>query len=244
MILSRTLAVFDKLIKDIKSAIFYTNIVLQYIFLVFYSYSIYSNLSNLPFLIIYSILLVLSILTFINLSVEKLHKEKDLGKFNRFLRIFRYFVKATTIIVTIVEITKFGITDFAKMLFIVSCTSLLLQIILEIIRIFVEKYVELFKISFEKDMSFLTKVKEAKGSVYGLIDVPLEMIANKLEKKEQPLTKKELEIEKLAENYREKQKAKKQEIKEKNVEVQKSEIISHLKTIKNNIFKSKKEDKE
>lgn len=93
-IMQRTRGIFNQMVDDVKRVVFWTNIIVQIIFFVFYGFSIYESIHNIPFLILYSILLVISIITYITFLVVNIKKLDKPKKFNRALRIFKYFANA------------------------------------------------------------------------------------------------------------------------------------------------------
>ena len=138
---------------------------------------------------------------------------------------------------------KFGATDFNKIMIIVSGISLAIQIILEIVRKITSYYMDLFTTSIQMDLNFvlkLAKVREYKGNLLELLDLPLEVIANKIEGKQPELTETEIYLNELAEEFDKEVKEKTKENSQKNAETQKKEIVEHLSIIKNKIFKRKK----
>lgn len=255
---NRTIAVAKKLISDIKTILFVVTIIVNCIFFLFYGYSIYANIDKTIFLVIYALLAATAIVNFITyLATHKKEKDKKINVFTRVVRIFRYVVNAASLGVSIYQMVQFGATDFNKVLLIVSAVALIIQIAIELIRVFIERYVELFTTSIQMDFAFIVKsiekfdkLKQVKGNLVELADAPLEAIANMLTEKvkeEAAVSETEEYIDQLAKQYNaeteEKKAAQKAKIKQDsadNAEQQKKEIVSHLKTIKDSIFKKKK----
>ena len=246
MIMGRTRAVADKLVKDIEKIIFWTTILVQAFFFFFYGYSIYTNVSKTIFLIIYSVLCALSLFNFTYVIASHPYRKSDnVKKVKTFIRIFRYIVNGTMLGVNIYEMVMYGASDFNKMMIIVSGASLFGQIVLELVRIFTENYINLFMTSVQMDLSLFTKLNKMKeaNSFYEFVDIPLEALANKLEGKEEELTDKEKKVDDLYKEfkpkYEQKQEEKRRQQKENNpnTEERKSNIKEHLKTIKENLFK-------
>lgn len=256
-LLGRTRGVFSKMVSDIKRITFWTHILVQIIFFSFYGYSIYSNIENLPFLITYSLLLTISTITFITyLYSHKKHTKQPKG-FSRSMRIIKYLTNGTMVILNIIEMVSFPASDLTKILLIISGISLLVQIIVELIRIFIERYADDLTRSLEMDLAFfkgLAKLKEVKGTFFQVLDAPLEAIANKLENKKPEISKQDQKLNEIGKDFDEKLKEKKaqkkiQKIQEKaetkkrseeNAQKQKKEIGQHLRTIGSHIFKNKK----
>jgi len=265
MIAERSIAVLSDMLDDIKKILFYTIIVVQSIFVIFYGYSIYNNLQNIIFLITYSVLFVLSITFFIN-SIVKHNSDKSLNKNGkRFLNICKYLVNGTMLVVNVIELVKYGATDISKILLIVSAISLFVQVAIELIKVFMEKHFKRLKLALELDFKFFYKFKEYKGNFYEMLEAPVEKLANWIEKKEPEKSDEEIVLDSLVEKYEkkaEKKKAEKQEKKSQkkletkqrsheNAEKQKEEFRQHIGVIGNaaknavkSIFKRKnnKED--
>ncbi|MGN1103672.1 MAG: hypothetical protein ACI4QI_02230 [Candidatus Coproplasma sp.] len=251
---NRTIAVAKQLISDINTILLVATIIVNCIFFVFYGYSIYANVNSTVYLVIYSLLAVTAIINFVTYLVTyKKEKGKKTKGFKRIVRVFRYIVNAASLGVSIYQMTQVGASDFNKVLLIVSAVSLVIQIIIELLRVFIERYVELFTASLKMDFAFvekLAKLKEVKGTFVELVDSPLEVIANKLSgkaKEEEAVSATEEYIDGLAAKYNAEAEAKKAAQREQNkqssadrAEEQKQEIVDHLKTIKDAIFNRKK----
>lgn len=239
----RTRAVSKKLVTDLDKSIFWITLIIQVFFFFFYGYSIYTNIHNIIFLITYSLLAVLAIFNFIFVITSHPYKKTEsVMKIKLFSRIFKYFINGTMLGVNIFEMIKFGATDFNKIMIIVSGISLVIQIILEIVRSITSYYIELFTTSIQMDLNFvlkLAKVKEYKGNLLELLDLPLEAIANKLEGKQPELTETEIYLNELAIEFDKEVREKTKENSQKNAEIQKKEIIEHLSIIKNKVLKRK-----
>ena len=198
MILGSTRAVADKLLRDIRRIAFGVSLGVQILFLAYYGWSIYSNIESLPFLIIYASLAVVAIVSFINFLVISKHKEKKNKKFNRFLRVLKYIINGAMLAVNAYQLFKYARTDLQIILLGLSGIFWLANIVIEIIRVSVEYYFNLFKVAIKTDFAFVEKIskkvdelaekvekfKEVKGNFWEAIDAPLETIANKLENKQ------------------------------------------------------------
>jgi len=246
MVLGRTRAVATKFLSDIKKLLFYTTIVVQCVFFTFYLYAIYNNIDKTIFLIAYSLLFLLAMIIFINHLITHKKSSKRINKFNRFLRVFKYFVNGSMLVINVCEMMNYTTTGTNKLLLILSAITLFVQIIIELIRVIAETYIELFITAVQMDFSFvskLTKVKDVKGGFYELIDAPLAAIANKIENKQPELSENEIRVNKLAEEYSEEYKLKEKEERKTKTTQKKKQIIEHLNIIKNKIFKQNKADK-
>lgn len=179
MVLKNTRMVLSNLLDDIKKFWFVALCVVQTVFILFYSYSIYNNLSKTIFLVIYSVLLLISTTTFILIVINYLKHKKSNVAFNRGKNIVKYLANLTMIVTNIFETIKYGSTDFNKILLIVSVVSLLIQILIEIVKVFAELYGEALKAAVTKDfelLEFLNKDK-APAKIISAIAKPLEKIA-------------------------------------------------------------------
>ncbi|MCH5179854.1 MAG: hypothetical protein J1F32_01395 [Erysipelotrichales bacterium] len=240
----RTTAVAKKMIKDIDYILFWTIIVVQILFFIFYGYSIYANINRIIFLIIYSLLALIGIINFVTYLVTYHKSNKKVNRFKRFLRVFKYVSNGTMLVINIVELIKYGLNDFSKILLVLSGVFLVAQIIIELIRIFVEKYINLFTIAFEMDFKFIekiSKVKDVKANFFGLVDAPLKAWSNKLEGKKQENNLSEMEeyVNQLAEEDKTKKKEQARQLRKENAEKKKQEIKNHVSIIKKHLFKKK-----
>ena len=250
MFLGRTIAVGNKLIKDVEKVLFWITLVVQLVFFVFYGYSIFTNFNNLIFLIIYSLLGTLSIFNFVHTIVTHPYRKKEkVKKVKFFARIFKYIINGTMLGVNIFEMINYGGTDFNKIMIIVSAISLVVQIIFEIIVPVMSNYINLFITSVKMDFNFIIKIANfvnpdgAKGNFFELLDLPFEAIANRIEGKEPELTETEAYLNELALEY---ETIKRKEVKENSqikAEKQKKELVEHLHIIKNKLFRRKKKSR-
>lgn len=240
---TKTIPVLSNMLDDIKRFCFVSYIVIQIIFFCFYGISIYNNLNNLFFLISYISILIFSIITFILFLLR--NKKNKFNKIARIKNFYKYFINLLMIIFTIVELIKYGIDDFSKFLLIISTITLTLQIFIEFVKIFFEKYVEDLKYALSEDFSFFN-LGRIKSNTLKIVDAPLKAIANlKNGKEEISLPKEELRSQKHIDRFNErKEKNKKQDKIEKlkikkqkkeaetqRVEIEKSNIKRHLKAI-------------
>ena len=122
--LQNTKGICSKMIFDIRRIAFWTNIIVQSIFFIFYGYSIFDNVKNITLLVIYSILLIIAIMGFITYFITHIKKIKNPKRFTRTLRVLKYVANGTMIAFSIYELIKFGMGDFSKILLIISIMSL------------------------------------------------------------------------------------------------------------------------
>lgn len=210
MFITNSVAVLTNMLEDIKRIWYVTLVIVQSIFIILYSYSIYVNLDKTIFLITYSILFLLSLISFILFFIN--HKNKV---FNRVKNNLKYIVNIIMLTVNIVEMIKFNIDDFNKILIIISAISLLVQIIVELIKIFAEKYINDFNNALKKDLEPLNilNIKRIRSNLLKLVDTPLEKIAELKTGKKKELSKDEIKLIKHKKRYKSrKRKLKEQEI--------------------------------
>ena len=255
MIAEKSISVLSNMLDDIKKFWFGSLIVFQSIFIVFYLYSIFKNLNNLIFVITYSILFILSITSFVIFLKNHYTHRKQHRKLLRHKNFLKYFVNLIMIIVNIIELTNINIDTFGKILLIVSSFSLLIQVSIELIKIFAEKYFSDLKDAFEKDFGLLN-IKNWKSNSLKIIDAPLEKLAS-LKEKNKP-TKEDIKIDKHLKRYKERKahqneinaikkiekrsEAKKQEDLRVHKEI--NELKSHIKTILTKTENKEKNNKE
>ncbi len=256
MIAENSRSVLSSMLDDIKRAWFITLCIMQSVFIVFYGYSIYSNLNKMIFLVSYSVLTLLSLVTFIVFLVSH-HKQKKQNKeFVRTKNFLKYIVNATMLVFNIVELVKFGIDDFAKILLILSGVLLFAQVAMECIKIFAERYIRDFRYAFEKDFEILDPNK-LKGNVWKMVDAPLEKFVQRKFGIEKELSPEEARMEEYKRKFREKNEIEKEKKKyakiEKKAEAkkqgyimaqkEKQEIKKHLVMILGKGKKSQDQDK-
>lgn len=201
IVLGSTRAVLNKLLRDVKNTVFWVSFSVQILFLTYYGWSIYSNIDRLPFLIVYSCLAAVAVAAFINFLI--VHKRKDLKnkKFDRFLRVSKYVINGVMLAVNAYQFVCDTCSDLQLILFALSAIFWLVNIVVEIVRVVIEKYVELFSVAIKEDFAFfykmsdkikeltekVDKAKEVKGNFWEAVNAPFEAIANKLDgKKKEP----------------------------------------------------------
>lgn len=189
------------MLQDIKKLWFVTLFVFQAIFIAFYAYSIYSNIGRLVFLIAYSILLALSLISFITFLIRHRQHRKQNKKFSRAKNFLKYATNFIMIIVNIIQMIKYGVDTYSKVLLIISAISLSVQIIIEIVKMFAERYIEDLKYAFEKDFELLD-LSKWKSNGLKLINAPLEKIANIKKGKEKEMSKEDERIERHIQKYK------------------------------------------
>ena len=246
-IMQRTRGLFSQIVSDVRKTVFWVNIIVQTIFFVFYGFSIYESIKNIPFLIIYSALLLISLIAYITnlvVYIKKLQKPKN---FNRALRVFKYLANGTMLILNIVNMVRYGLADLNIILLAVSGISYIVQIILEFVRIYVEKYSDLIMLAIEQDLGVLKRIGEiadVKGNFLTMVNKPLEKVAGLFEKENAEENKKQKYINAKSKAYRDKLKAEGRERNAEKIRTAKSNISKNWKVIKEHLFKKKNKTNE
>lgn len=226
MAFARTLATLEKTVKDIKRALFWVSFVTNIVLLVFYGIQIYLNINRLVYLILYSILggitLILFIIFLIRNSNEKRKKDYRIKMAKHWVKFAKLFVNLIMIGVTVYEFSTLGAKPLQIIAFSFSLLSLIVLFVFELISFFFDRYFNMLKMSFQKDIE---EIKEApKKKFLGLFHV------NK-DKEEKQLTKKEQEIEDLKLDYLERRKERKAEKKRLRKEKRKALVNNEIEVI-------------
>ena len=181
-----TYGVLKKLNHDVVLTERIVETILQIFFLFYYAYLIYNNVNSFLYLIIYSCLSTVSIIYFIFyviglVSDNKYYKKRVKPLVKRIVTVIKYMIRIFTIVVAFVEMYKDPISDFERIINIVSLVSLGIQIAVSIISHFVSKYIDLFITSIKMDYE-KSKISEyvnkgeriandgIKGSILGFIN--------------------------------------------------------------------------
>jgi len=253
MLADRSVSVLSNMLEDIKKIWFISLFIIQSVFIVFYSYSIYTNWGNLLFSITYSILFLLSLVSFIVFVIKHKNNKKTSRKFTRSKNFVKYIVNTIMLVVNIIEMIRFGINDFSKILLVFSGVLLLVQVLFEFVKLFAEKYIDDFKLAFEKDFELLD-IRKWKSNALKIINAPLEKLTTKNAKDKKELSKEDKRLESHLIRHKErkeKNKEKKQKIKEEKKEEfkrrEEKSVEEELVKLKNNIksiFSKKNKDEE
>lgn len=242
MILSK-----ERLLKALeitKKLLFITNVLVQSVFLVFYVYSIINNVLNLPFLIIYSILFLITATNFVRFLIVNIKHAAKPKIFYRVIRISKYATNLSLLGVNVYELIFLGAFLFDIVLLLSSAISLFIHVVIEIIRIVLEKrVVELGhtiadKINVQKRKE---QFKEAKSNFYKSVDKPLQSISNRLDGKNQTenvqtqLPEQDLIVENTTTDALNQTNITKEE----QIEIEKKNIAQHFNNIKEHIFHKK-----
>lgn len=243
MIFHRTVAVKDEFIKDIEKILFNTIIVVQFIFFIYYAYSIYTNLLNLTFLIAYSSLLILSTISFIYYVTNYADKKNGKVKIVRkTFRIFKYTFNASMLVINLIEIIRYGGTDLAYGFIVFSSISLIIQITMEFIRGFVYQYINLFTIAITNDTQIINKVQSAtdiKAQLYRFADSPFEVLSKSHKNVDKDLSDNEKLVEALGKLRKEKTSNKRKKRRQENTIKHKTKLKEHLHKVKTKINNKK-----
>lgn len=151
-----TYGVLKKLKHDIALAERVVETALQIFFLFYYAYLVYNNLNNTMYLVIYAILGSISLIYFIFyliglISKNSFYKKRVRNFVKRIVTIIKYAIRIFTIVFAFVEMYHYPISDFDRIINIVSLVSLCLQMLVSIISHFVSRYIDLFITSIKMD---------------------------------------------------------------------------------------------
>lgn len=210
IIIERTTAVFDKIIKDLQRLSFWITIIVQVFFFGLYGFKIYINIYQTFFLVIYCVLMAVSLFGFIfYLRTYRMRKHKIIIETKLGLRALRYLANAIMIVVVIIEFVQSGATDLDIILSALSVASFVFQLMFELLRSAYNKYSELISTSLKMDFAKFEMLKDPKGYFLSTVNAPLEMISNKITgtvKPKKELTKIEQYVEQLNSEYKKQQK--------------------------------------
>lgn len=244
---TRTLAVLDKIVKDLQIVSFVLFVIVQIAFLVLYGFKIYYNIDDPFYFYLFISLAALSLFGFVFYVVAYSDRKKKIVRgTKRGLRIFKYLANGMMIIVLIVEFVNKNVSDLEVILSWVSIIGFLAQLFLEFVRVMYERYEDLMVIAFNKDIEFLDDLQNPKRVIYQKINAPLEKLSQKITGEITPdysLTKNELYVESLAKEFQENHESKRSLKKEENkgrVKKEKAAIKKNIKIIASNILKRKK----
>ena len=145
------------------------NYIIQTFFLGYYVYLIVTHLDSPVRLALYSVLLVVLIVSFIiDLCVRDkendTRKAKKLRKENkkkiRFgMSIVKYLVKVATIVLTIVDLIVYGVSDLALILLAVSIVMLIASVASDVAIYLVEKYASMMYLAVKLDIESSEAIK-------------------------------------------------------------------------------------
>jgi hypothetical protein len=239
----RTSAVVEKSLQDLRRLLFVVAIIVQVVFLGLYGFKIYVNWTKLPFLIIYSVLAGLSLFGFVfYLFTFKQKSRLAIKRTKRGIRIAKYLANAATVVVVLVQFALGQASDLDIVLSGVTLAFFGAEVLLEVFRIFYERYSELLLIAINKDLEAFSLLRDPKGGLLDLVDSPLQKLSDKLNGTaplEEPLTPKEAEVETLTQERN----ARVNEKKDDHSAEKKGQIKEHLKGIVTGIkSKFKKKD--
>ncbi|MBE6137844.1 MAG: hypothetical protein E7176_05560 [Erysipelotrichaceae bacterium] len=245
-----TYGVIKKLNKDLDLITKVVDFLVQVIFLFFYGYSIYANLDKPILLVVYIVLFIISILYFffyvLTLRiVSKNFKKKVKCRVKKSVKCVKYLTRFVTVGVALFEFFNYEISDFNKILTIVSCISLGVQILIDIVTKFVMSYVNLFTQAVQMDYEDSAVIKglvktgnffsNPKASVLSALDIIPEKINDKKnddkgdESKE--LTPEQIKTREKINKYKEEIIEEKAQNKKNQTIKEKEELKSHLKSI-------------
>ncbi|HZJ89666.1 MAG TPA: hypothetical protein VFD05_03155 [Bacilli bacterium] len=238
--LKRTTAVLDKTIRDLTKLSYWIFVVVQVIFLALYGFKIYTHLGDLIYFIPYVVLSVLSLFGFIFfLSTYKHRRKKGVMGTKRSVRIMKYLANGLMIVVLLIEFLNRTVTPLEIIVSVISILGFIAQVVIEVVRIFYERYAELFAIALEKDLAPFAILLDPKGKFYERINAPLAAMTGRVAEEKVP-SRQELYVEQLKEDYEEKRRAAKDEHRQK----KKESIKENIALIRKRFFGRREKDQE
>lgn len=151
-----TLATFIRLKNDLSKLLNIILVITQILFFGFYAYQIIVNLKNLVLLIIYSSLALLSFIYFVYFLFhikgysERVKKIKS-KRFRRLYRLSKHLIKTIAISFAIYQLIKFDTSQIMILLTAFSSILLLVNIVAEIIIVYIDKSIDRMIIAFYMD---------------------------------------------------------------------------------------------
>lgn len=240
--LKRTIAVLDKTLRDLTKLSYWIFVVVQIIFLALYGFKIYTHLGDLIYFIPYVALAALSLFGFIFfLSTYKNRRKKGVMGTKRSVRIMKYLANGLMIVVLLIEFLNRTVSPLEIIVSVISILGFIAQIVIEVVRIFYERYAELFAIALEKDLEPYAILLDPKAKFYERINAPLAAMTGRAVEEKVP-SRQELYVEQLKEDYEEKRRAQKDEHRQK----KKDSIRENLSLIGKRFFgrRKKRDDTE
>lgn len=221
----------DKIVQDLNRLLYGVSVVVQIIFLGLYGFKIYQNYTRIVYLVIYSVLAALSIFGFIYYLVTYHHKNlKSILMTKRGIRLSKYLANAVMIIVVLVEFAQGQVSDLDIVISGVSFAVFAVEILVEVLRLFYERYAELLRVALSKDLEKFQSPKEQFMEHLAHFSAKVSG-----EKQEDP-SKQEVYVEALAAQRQMSQKEKRKA----HVEESKKRIQGNWRTIKGNLKKKLK----
>ena len=237
----------EKLIKALeitKKLLFITNVIVQSVFLIFYVYSIINNVFNTAFLIIYSVLFAITSTNLIRYLIANIKHSAKPKTFYRIIRISKYTTNLSLLCINTYELIYLGAFLLDIVLLLSSAISLFINVIIELIRILLEKRIVKLGHNIADKINVAKRkeqLKEAKSNFYKSVDKPLQSISNRLDSKNQTEnTQSQLpEQEPIVENTPTDALNQTKITKEEQIEIEKKNIAQHFNNIKEHIFHKK-----
>lgn len=150
-----TFGVIDKIASDINKAFQAYEILIQLIFIGYYSYNVYRN-ENLPLFIVNIVLLVLCsiylILYLVTLFKKGAYEKVVKKKIHPFLMDFKILVRLFTIGLSIYSYVRFGSASIDLVFIIVAAAGLVLQVFFRLFQMAFERYRKMFEVAVEMDV--------------------------------------------------------------------------------------------
>ena len=193
-----TKLVYKKILHDIDLAIHVVDIIIQVLFLGYYSYCAVTSFDKYKFLFFFYIALIAISIVWLLITIFRYKFEKNKKRFiGKIIKITKWSIRAAVITINVVIAVRYGTSDINIMLLILSIFFLIAQIAFELILDYVRHFYEILFYSFMKDAEELTN-NVPKGVKFvdkvfktGLVDKIKEATSKNLKKydKEEELNK-------------------------------------------------------
>ena len=216
-----TMSAIKKMSVDLKRGIFATSIVTQLLLLAYFGYAIYSGSGNLIANVVLAVLSAMYFVFFITTSKMTGKEEAQVKKLTA--RIFKYtklFIKAMTLVATLygAVIAMEDVAAVDIILLVLSLLGWVVQVIFEVVVLYVETQIKFIVLAFQMDMEIIKKPVTVVGDA-------LKKIAGKpVEKHEENAPKKREKLRRLKEVFVAERKAKRAKQKATNEKAKQSDV--------------------
>lgn len=166
---NHTLAVIDRLKKDLARFTACMSVISMIIFSAYYARLIYLNINSAIYCAIYATLFICVISSFIvemSIKQKKYQSRKsnrtkleNKRKINFCLKLLKYLAKAATIVIATYEFIKHPEINLSSILNLILGILLLVQLLCEILTHFVNKYIDYFMVGLKLDKDDSTGIK-------------------------------------------------------------------------------------
>ncbi len=187
-----TLAALDKIVTDIQKFCRVFGLVLQVIFIGYYTFSVATDKNGGAMLAVQCIMLGLVTVYFIFDIITGMKKSTEGIKNlrHRIAFIFKHSkhaVRIATVSFAVYEIIVFDVSDMKIVLTTLTAVSILIQLAAELLEIIIKRYLDLIKLGFKMDMEDLEESKLGKA-VTKAVDVATNPAASMLEMLDRPMS--------------------------------------------------------